>query len=668
MKLVIVESPAKAKTIEGYLGKDYKVLASFGHIRDLPKSKLGVDLETFEPEYIIPTKARKRATELKKEAQKADEIVLATDEDREGEAIAWHLKYVTQAPEEKYKRITFHEITKDAILDAVKNPRELKDCLVDAQQGRRVLDRLVGYNLSPLLWKKIRRGLSAGRVQSIAVKLIVDREREIKDFIPKEYWEMFVNLERSREAATGKELLGNARSRFEAKLTKKNDENIEVNSKEESDKILSEIKGKKFIVSKVEEKEQKRNPFGPFTTSTLQQESARKLRYSAKKTMVLAQKLYEGVSYGKEGSVGLITYMRTDSLNLSAQAITQAREYIKENFGKEYLPDSPRLYKKKKGAQEAHEAIRPTSLMRTPEKVKEFLAADEYKLYELIWKRTIASQMTEQVLSLMGVDIKVGDYTFRANGRKVKFKGFAKVYMESKDDESDEKEFILPTLKEGDECELKEIRPEQKFTKPPARYSEATLVKTLEENGIGRPSTYAPTLSTIKDRGYVRLENRYFVPEEVGYVVNDMLVENFPQIVNLDFTAKMEEELDEVAEGCRNWKEPIKEFWIPFSKDLAEKGESIEKINMDEETSEICEKCGKPMVIKTGRFGRFLACTGFPDCKNTKAIKNKTGQKCPTCKEGDIVVKKTKRGKTFWGCSRYPDCDWASWEAPKSED
>lgn len=655
MKLVIVESPAKARTIEGYLGKDYKVLASFGHVRDLPKSTLGVDTENFDVKYVVPPKAKKNVTLLTKEAKAAEEVILASDEDREGEAIAWHVKEITGIPDEKYQRIVFHEITKDAILSAIKNPRKIDSCLVDAQQGRRVLDRLVGYNLSPLLWKKVRRGLSAGRVQSVAVRLIVDREREIQAFKPEEYWEIFALLNKEKD--------------FEAKLTKKAGENFEVKSKDVSDKVLTDVENEKFVVAKIDKKEQKRNPAAPFTTSTMQQEAARKLRFSAKKTMMLAQKLYEGIQCGIGGEcVGLITYMRTDSTNLSGQAISGAREYIKKNFGDAYLPASPRIYKKKsKGAQEAHEAIRPTDLFRTPESLKNNLDTDELKLYDLIWKRTIASQMKEEVLDLTGIDFKAGEYTFRATGKQVKFDGFSKVYLEGTDETVEDKEVILPNLTEGEEVTKTGIRPEQKFTKPPARYSEATLVRALEEHGIGRPSTYAPTLSTIKDRGYVKLENRYFIPEEVGFIVNDLLVENFPEVVSIDFTAKMEEELDEVAEGCRNWKEPIKAFWGPFSKELEEKKDTIEKINMDEATEEVCEKCGRPMVIKTGRFGKFLACTGFPECKNTKAIKTTTGQKCPNCKEGDVVVKKTKRGKTFWGCSRYPDCDWASWQPPKSE-
>lgn len=677
MNLVIVESPAKAKTIEGYLGKGYKVLSSFGHLRDLPKSELGVNLETFDPKYVIPIKSRKNVTALKKEAAAAQKVILATDEDREGEAISWHIvqaishdniknqKPVVSRAEpsnvKNFERIVFHEITKEAILNAIKNPREINQDLVDAQQGRRVLDRLVGYNLSPLLWKKVRRGLSAGRVQSVAVKLIVDREREIEAFKPEEYWEIIATLVNRKQKTENS---------FEAKLTKKDDKLIEIKNKTESDTVLSAVEKEKFIVDRVEKKEQKKNPAPPFITSTLQREAANKLYFSAKKTMTLAQKLYEGINVPGEGSVGLITYMRTDSTNLSQQALAEARGYIKNNFGDGYLPESPRMFKKAKAAQEAHEAIRPTSFARTPEKLKDILEPDMLKLYELIWKRALASQMTEAVYALTGVDIKNGIYTFRANGRTVKFDGFTKLYVSGGEDKiaEEQKETKLPNLSEGDECELVKIDPQQKFTKPPARYSEASLIKTLEENGIGRPSTYAPTLSTIKDRGYVRLENRYFAPEEEGFVVNDMLVENFPEIVNVEFTAKMEEELDEVAEGKIEWKKPIREFWEPFSKEIEEKHETIEKVNMDVETDEKCEKCGKPMVIKTGRFGKFMACTGFPECKNTKTIKNTTGQKCPECKEGDVVIKRTKRGKTFWGCSRFPECNWASWKAPENTD
>lgn len=657
MKLVIVESPAKGKTIEGYLGKGYKVLASFGHVRDLPKSKLGIDLETFEPDYVIPTKARKQVNILKKEATTADKVILATDEDREGEAISWHLATALDQPKEKYERITFHEITKSAIEDAIKNPRKLDQNLVDAQQGRRVLDRLVGYNLSPLLWKKIRRGLSAGRVQSVAVKLIVDREREIQAFNPEEYWEFLAHLSKDTKV-------------FDAKLTKKDGKNFEIGNAKEADSVESTLKKGEYIVGSVDQKEYKKTPPAPFITSSLQQESARKLYFSAKKTMSLAQKLYEGVTLPGEGSHGLITYMRTDSTNLAASAVSEARNYIEESYGKNYLSAGTRSYKKSKGAQEAHEAIRPTSFFRDPGKLKDILEPDMLKLYELIWKRALASQMAEEILDLTGVDIKVGEYTLRANGKKVRFDGYSKVYLEGGAEKiaEDSKEVLLPDLKEGDKCKLEELEKLQKFTQPPARYSEASLIRELEKNGIGRPSTYAPTLSTIKDRGYVMLEQRRFVPEEIGFIVNDLLVENFPEIVSIDFTAKMEGQLDDVAEGKEDWKKPVKEFYAPFAKEIAKAEEKIEKINTDVATDEVCEKCGKPMVIKTGRFGKFLACTGFPDCKNTKAIVEKAAGKCPECKEGDIVVRRTKRGRTFYGCSRYPDCDWATWKLPAEKE
>jgi DNA topoisomerase-1 len=653
MNLLIVESPAKAKTIEGYLGKDYKVLATYGHLRDLPKSKLGVNETTFDPEYIIPVKSRKAVTALKKEAEKATKIILATDEDREGEAISWHVAHalgLMNSSDLKFERITFHEITKDALLNAVQNPREINQNLVDAQQGRRVLDRLVGYNLSPLLWKKIRRGLSAGRVQSVAVKLIVDREREIQKFVPEEFWEIDATLIKDFE--------------FPAKLTKKDNKNLEIKKQDEVDQILADLNGAEFIVSKVDKKDKKMSPAAPFITSTLQMESARKLRYTAKKTMMLAQKLYEGINVPGEGSVGLITYMRTDSTNLSAQAVTEARSVIEKQFGKEYLNETPRNWKKKKGAQEAHEAIRPTSFLRNPESLKNVLEPDMLKVYELIWKRAIASQMSDEILALVGVDIKAGDYTFRANGRAVKFDGFSRVYLEgnSKKQTEDAKEVTLPDLAEGDDCKLKEILPTQKFTKPPARYTEASLIKKLEENGIGRPSTYSPTISTIKERGYVRVEKSYFYPEEIAFIVNDGLVKFFPDVVDIDFTAKMEETLDAVAEGKVEWKKPIKEFYGPFKKEIgiATEDWDYEKPK-DVETDEKCEKCGSPMVIKTGRFGKFLACSNFPECKNTKSIIESLG-KCPKCEKGDIVAKRTKRGRTFFGCSNYPNCDWATWK------
>jgi len=654
MKLVIVESPAKGKTIENYLGKGYKVLASYGHVRDLPKSRIGVDMENFEPEYIIPTKARKTVTMLKKEAAAAEEVILATDEDREGEAISWHLLSAAQIPEEKYKRITFHEITKEAISESLKSPRKIDQKLVDAQQGRRVLDRLVGYNISPLLWKKIMRGLSAGRVQSVALRFIVEREREIEKFKPVEYWELTATLNKAKD--------------FEAFLNKKNGQAIELGSEIIVDSVVKDLKKEKYIVEKVDVRDHKKNPFAPFVTSSLQQEAFRKLRFTSKKTMMLAQRLYEGMKIPGHGHLGLITYMRTDSTHLSGQAISEIRKYIKENIGDNYLPEVPRQYKKVKGAQEAHEAIRPTSVLRIPEEMKAHLEADELKLYNLIWKRTVASQMSQEILELTGIDIKAGEYNFRANGKKVKFDGFSKIYHEGSKQKIEEegKEVILPSLKVGDECTLIKLNPEQKFTQPPARFTEASLIKIMEENGIGRPSTYAPTISTIKSRGYVTVENRYFIPEKIGYVVNDVLVDNFPEVFNVEFTAVMERELDDIAEGEMEWKQPIRELWNLIENQLVQAEDNIKKINLDEKTDQKCEKCGKPMVIKQGRFGPFMACTGFPECKNTKAVAEKVAMKCPKC-GGDVIIKKTKRGRTFYGCSNYPNCDFATWKLPEDE-
>jgi DNA topoisomerase I len=670
MNLVIVESPAKAKTIEGYLGKDYKVLASYGHIRDLPKSKLGIDTETLEPEYIIPVKSRKQVTALKKEVAQVSKIILATDEDREGEAIAWHILKALDVENLKtgknkpvsYERIVFHEITKEAILAAAQKPRKLNKHLVDAQQARRVLDRLVGYNLSPLLWKKIRRGLSAGRVQSVALRLIVEREREIEAFNKEEYWEIF--------ALITPELNQNSEDKFQIKLIKKEDKKIEIKSKKEAEEIADYLKKQELIVSDVVKSEKKRQPYAPFTTSTLQQEAAQKLRFSAKKTMMIAQKLYEGVKIPQEGSVGLITYMRTDSTNLSNQILEETRSYIKKEYGDKYLPAKPNLYKSKKGAQEAHEAIRPTAIKRHPEEIKDSLDEDQLKLYRLIWKRTLASQMNPEILDLVRIDVKAGHFILRANGKQIKFDGFSKVYLEGTKGEQAKanKEVILPEIKIEEKCNLIELDPQQKFTQPPARYTEASLVKTLEENGIGRPSTYAPTISTLKDRRYIISEKRLLMPQEIGFIVNDMLVEHFPEVVDLKFTAEIETELDEIAAGNLEWKKPIQDFWVPFSKKIESKESQIEKINTDIATDLKCEKCGKEMVIKEGRFGKFYACSGFPDCKNAKPYLEKTGQSCPECEKGDIIIKRTKGGRTFWGCSRYPECKWASWTPPESKE
>ena len=653
--LIIVESPAKAKTIEKYLGPDYKVMATFGHVRDLPSGNIGIEIENnFEPKYVIPTKSKKTITSLKKAVSEAKMVLLATDPDREGEAISWHVAEALKLKSDTYKRIEFNEITKEAVTHAVKNPRKINQALVNAQQARRILDRLVGYTLSPLLWRKVKRGLSAGRVQSVAVKLIVDREREILAFKPQEYWEIVAQLSKIDTKET-----------FEAKLTKHKSKALEIKSKKESDTVLSDIAKAHYIVEKVDKKEVKRRPSAPFITSTLQQEAARKLFFSAKKTMVLAQQLYEGVDT-PEGTIGLITYMRTDSTTLSSEFLGQLRGYIGKNLGKEFLPDYVRTFKKVKQAQEAHEAIRPSSIFRKPEDLKSSLSSDQFKLYELIWKRTLACQMADCIYIQTGVDIKANDYLFRAGGRIIKFAGFMTVYIES---DEDEEQKTIPTLIVGEECKLNQITPTQKFTEPPPRFNEASLIKELEANGIGRPSTYAPIISTIQDRGYVFIESRRFYPTEIGFIVTDLLSDNFPFVVSVDFTANIEGELDEIADGKEQWQKVVEEFWNPFTANLEKAQTEIKKVNMEKPTDEVCELCGKPMVIKQGRFGEFMACSGFPDCKNTKALAPKSiGMMCPKCSEGDIVERKTKKGRMFWGCSRFPKCDFASWTKPKSKD
>ncbi len=664
MKLVIVESPTKARTISRFLGRGFKVESSYGHVRDLPKSTLGIDVEkTFEPKYVIPTKSRKQVNLLKKEAEGADKIILATDEDREGEAIAWHLISalgLENQPSDKIERIVFHEITEKAIKEALKSPRDLDLKLVNAQQARRILDRIVGYKLSPFLWKKVYRGLSAGRVQSVAVRLIAEREREIQKFKPEEYWTIVATLLKTKNQ------ISNIKNEFEAMLIKKNGETLDkfdIKTKAEAEKISKELEQQEWRVANVEKKAVSKNPLSPFTTSTLQQEAFRRLGFSAKQTMRLAQQLYEGVELG-EGSAGLITYMRTDSLNLSEESLAAAREYLARELGEKYALPSPRRFKtKSKGAQEAHEAIRPTDPARPPESVKKFLDQRPYRLYDLIWRRFMASRMPQALFDATGVDIKAGDYVFRANGQTLKFDGFLKIYPLKFT------ELSLPELKPEDRLELAKLEPLQHFTEPPPRFSEASLIKILEKNGIGRPSTYAPTISTIQERGYVKKnEKRQLEPSEIGFIVNDMLVEHFPEIVDVQFTARMEEELDEIALGEKEWLPVIKEFYDPFSKHLAEKYESVEKQDFNESTDEICEKCGKPMVIKRGRFGRFLACSGFPECKNTKNLPPVSLHiTCPKCKEGEIVERSTRKGRMFYGCSRYPKCDFASWQRPNGE-
>ncbi|UOE57144.1 type I DNA topoisomerase [Bacillus sp. CMF12] len=651
--LVIVESPAKAKTIERYLGKKYKVRASMGHVRDLPKSQMGIDVENnFEPKYITIRGKGPVLKELKSAAKKAKKIYLAADPDREGEAIAWHLAHSLDMDITSDCRVVFNEITKDAIKESFKHPRPINMDLVDAQQARRMLDRLVGYNISPLLWKKVKKGLSAGRVQSVAVRLIIDREKEIKDFIPEEYWSI-----------DGEFLKG--KTAFDAAFYGLENEKVELKSESDVQNILSKMKGNKFKVVSVTKKERKRNPAAPFTTSSLQQEAARKLNFRAKKTMMLAQQLYEGIDLGKEGTVGLITYMRTDSTRISEIAQNEAADYIQNSYGKEFLQGEKKKEKKNSNAQDAHEAIRPTSTLRSPASLKEYLSRDQLRLYRLIWERFVASQMAPAVMDTMSVDLKNGEVIFRATGSKVKFPGFMKVYVEGTDDQSEEKDNMLPDLKEGDEVLKKDIEPKQHFTQPPPRYTEARLVKTLEEQGIGRPSTFAPTLDTIQKRGYVALDNKRFVPTELGEIVLELIMEFFPEILDIEFTAKMEKDLDYVEEGKVNWVQIIDEFYKDFEKHLEIAEKEMQEVEIkDEPAGEDCEQCGNPMVFKMGRYGKFMACSNFPDCRNTKPIVKDIGVKCPKCKEGNIIERKSKKRRIFYGCDRFPECDFISWDKP----
>ena len=649
MHLIIVESPTKAKTLEKFLGKGYRVMASFGHIRDLPKSKLGIDIENnFKPQYVIPTKVRKKANELKKTCSTAEDVILATDADREGEAISYHLKEFLKL--KNYQRIAFHEITKEAIQKALKNPREIDMDLVNSQVARRVLDRIVGYKLSPLLWKKVARGLSAGRVQSVAVRLICEREKEIEKFKPQEYWSVVAKLRKQKE----KKKIDNEFDSFLIKKDGKLIPKLGIKDKTESEQIVKDLKKAKFQIESIKKKEIKRNPLPPFTTSTLQQTAGQQLHFSSQRTMSLAQKLYEK---------GLISYHRTDSLNLSQEALVGAEKFIIKNFGKKYWPGFSRRYKtKSKGAQEAHEAIRPTNVEKTPDKIK--LESGQAKLYDLIWKRFLASQMEQALFDSIKVEIKANNYTFKANGQALKFDGWLKVYPLKF------KEAILPVLSEKEILELLELTPLQHFTQPPARYNEPTLIKVLEEKGIGRPSTYAPIMSTIQRRNYVQKnEQRRFQPTEIGGVVNDLLTKHFPQIVDTGFTAKMEEDLDEVAQGKKEWTNIVKEFYGPFEKTLEQKEKELSKQEIAEEkTDKVCPKCGSPLIIKLGRFGKFYACTNFPKCRYTESLEdNKLNMKCPKCKKGEITEKRTRKGKIFYGCNRYPECDFAVWDKPTGE-
>ncbi|MGP1567601.1 MAG: type I DNA topoisomerase [Peptoanaerobacter stomatis] len=648
--LIIVESPAKAKTIEKFLGKNYKVKASIGHIRDLPKSKLGVDIEdNFNPSYITIRGKASIANELKKEAKKSEKVFLATDPDREGEAISWHLAYILGLDENENNRIEFNEITKEAVRNAIKNPRKIDKNLVDAQQARRVLDRLVGYKISPILWAKVRKGLSAGRVQSVATKMICDRESEIEKFIPQEYWSISLNAQNSNKENISFELSGNKNKK------------IEIKNEEQSSKILSDIKGKNLQVKKIEKKNRKKMPYRPFTTSTLQQEAANKLGFTTKKTMQLAQQLYEGISVKGRGTLGLITYMRTDSQRISSEAQALAKEHITSKYGNKYYKSYG--YKQTgKNVQDAHECIRPSHIELEPMELENSLNKDQYKLYRLIYSRFIACMMQDALYEQQSINADIDDYNFKANGSKLLFDGFLRVY-----DYSTSEENILPSVEENEILKVKKILPKQHFTQPPARYNEASLVKTLEELGIGRPSTYSSIISTIQDRGYVEKKQKNLFPTELGKVVTNLLEEYFKQIVDLEFTADIEGKLDTVAEGKDAWKEVVSNFYKPIEHDLEIASKEIERINMDEETDEVCELCGNKMVIKHGRFGKFMACSNYPECKNTKPILQKTGVKCPKCSEGDVIIRKTKKGKIFYGCSSYPKCDFVSWNKPTGE-
>ncbi|MDM5316542.1 type I DNA topoisomerase [Fictibacillus sp. b24] len=651
--LVIVESPAKAKTIKKYLGSKYDVKASMGHVRDLPRSQTGVDVDAnYEPKYITIRGKGPILKDLKSAAKKAKQIFLAADPDREGEAIAWHLAHSLDMDLDSECRVVFNEITKNAIKDSFKRPRKINMDLVDAQQARRVLDRLVGYKVSPLLWKKIKKGLSAGRVQTVAVRLIVEREKEIEAFQPEEYWRI-----KGIFSASGED--------FEAQFYGVNGKKKELSNEEEVKEILNTIKGKQFSINSVQKKERRRNPSPPFITSSLQQEAARKLNFRAKKTMMLAQQLYEGMDLGKEGTVGLITYMRTDSTRISDTAKAEAAEFIEKEFGKQFVNSTRAEKKAGKNAQDAHEAIRPTSVMYHPRDLKNYLSRDQLRLYKLIFERFLASQMASAVLDTMTVDLENNGINFRATGSKVKFPGFMKVYVEGNDDGKKEEDRILPDVQEGMEVEKKDLDPSQHFTQPPPRYTEARLVRTMEELGIGRPSTYAPTLDTIQKRGYVALDDKKFVPTELGGLVLEMTLEFFPEVFNVEFTAKMESDLDEVEDGKENWIGIIDEFYKNFEKKLKIAEEEMQKVEIkDEPAGEDCEKCGHEMVFKMGRFGKFMACSNFPDCRNTKPIVKDIGVTCPTCHEGSIVERKSKKKRLFYGCNRYPECEFVSWDKP----
>ena len=646
--LVIVESPAKAKTIEKYLGRNYKVMASVGHIRDLPKSKMGIDIEhNYEPYYINIRGKGDIIKELKKEAKKADKIYLASDPDREGEAISWHLAYILGLDANEENRVVFNEITKDAVKEAFKHPRKIDLDLVDAQQARRLLDRLVGYSLSPILWKKVKSGLSAGRVQSIAVKMIIDREEEIRKFIPVEYWSIDGNFQKVHK-------------KFKAAFWGLDGKKKALDNHADVKEVMGRLKTKDFTIADVVKKEKRRNSPNPYTTSMLQQDASNKLNFRAGKTMSIAQLLYQGIQLSKaEGTVGLITYMRTDSTRISETAKGEASEFIAETYGKEYAAHGVRKTTNTQGAQDAHEAIRPTSIHRTPEMMAKFLDKDQLKLYTLIWNRFAASQMTAAIFDTMRVRLEQNGVVFIANGSKLKFKGYTAVYNDN------EKDNMLPDMEIGESVKNVSLEPLQHFTQPPARYTEATLIKALEESGIGRPSTYAATVETIRKRNYVKLETKRFVPQEIGEIVNGLIVEFFPNIVNVNFTADMEKKLDDVEAGVQDWIQVVDTFYKPFAQELTDAEEKIEKIEIKDEPAGFdCELCGHPMVIKLGRYGKFYACSNFPECRNTKAIVKEIGVVCPTCQKGQLIERKTQKGRIFYGCDRYPECEFTSWDKP----
>ncbi len=658
-KLVIVESPAKAKNIKGYLGKGYDVVASMGHVRDLPSARLSVDIDNdFAPKYAIIKGKENFVKELKKKADKSDYVYLATDPDREGEAISWHLATILGLDLKDKNRVTFNEITKHGVTEGMSKPRSIDEDLVNAQQARRILDRLIGYKLSPFISQKIRRGLSAGRVQSVALRLVVDREEEIRAFVPQEYWSIDAKFTNPPSKKT-----------FSAAVYSKSGSKIKITCKEESDKILSELEGAEYKVSSVKKGTRKKSPTPPFTTSTLQQEASRRLSFQARRTMKAAQELYEGLDVAGLGTVGLITYMRTDSLRISDEARAAGNRFIAETYGEKYLPKKPRYYKSKGNIQDGHEAIRPSMPEVTPDSIKGSLTTDQYKVYKLIWERFIASLMESCLQETVKVEIEAGDYIFTASGYTVKFDGFTVLYEESKDDADSDSSVALPPLASGDVLRLKSILGNQHFTQPPARYTEASLTKALEENGVGRPSTYVTITSTIVAREYVKREGKQFVPTELGEAVTKLLEDKMPNIVNVKYTSKMEEDLDKIDSGEKNYIDMIRRYYDEFEKPLEQAKKEMQGVKIklkEEETDEICEKCGRNMVVKVGRFGKFLACPGYPECKNTKPLVYKTKAKCPEC-GGDVIEKKTKKGVSFFGCSNYPNCNFMTWDAPSEE-